>query len=300
MPDDKKQKTMFLDEGEPPAGTGRAGADQRAANAGAPPPRANQPLSSQSTMMMDAARESPGGARQMVVPTMMKEAPRQQLPPMQRPPRPSTWGRWVAGPIVALLVAAGTAALANAVLPSHKKGGQAALKPQGKLRVNTEPPGASITVDGKRFPRFTPAVIEGDIGATLKLTFTMEGFKTHEADVYVAEGERPFNVHLQPVAAANTPPAPEPVAPPKKEHHHSGKPLKAEPVGEATISIRVRPWAIVFVDKQRLKQTPVLDYKIPSGKHTIELANESKNRREKIEINLKPGEEQEISRDWDK
>jgi eukaryotic-like serine/threonine-protein kinase len=285
MPDDKKQKTMFLDEGA----------------AGAPPPRANQPLSSQSTMMIDAARESPGGARQMVVPTMMKEAPRQQLPPMQRPPKPSTWGRWVAGPIVALLVAAGTAALANVVLPSHKKG-TGVVKPQGKLRVNTEPPGASITVDGKRFPRFTPAVIEGDIGATLKLTFTMEGFKPHEADVYVAEGEHPFNVHLQPVAATTTPPVPEPVAPKKEHHHSSSKPAKAEKeaAGEATISIRVRPWAIVFVDKQRLKQTPVLDYKIPSGKHTIELANESKNRREKIEINLKPGEEQEISRDWDK
>jgi hypothetical protein len=28
--------------------------------------------------------------------------------------------------------------------------------------------------------------------------------------------------------------------------------------------------------------------------------NENKNRREKIEINLKPGEEQELRRDWDK
>ena len=41
-------------------------------------------------------------------------------------------------------------------------------------------------------------------------------------------------------------------------------------------------------------------YKLPSGKHVIELVNEGKNRREKIEVNLKPGEEQEIKRDWDK
>jgi len=64
--------------------------------------------------------------------------------------------------------------------------------------------------------------------------------------------------------------------------------------------VLVRPWAIVFVDHQRLKQTPVQDYKLPSGKHVIELVNEGKNRREKIDVNLKPGEEQEIKRDWDK
>jgi eukaryotic-like serine/threonine-protein kinase len=240
----------------------------------------------------------------VVVPTMMKEPPRQQLPPVQRPQKPSTLGRWIAGPIVAIVVAAGTVALAGVVMPRNKKGGPAVAapaKPQGKLRVNTDPPGASILVDGKRFPRFTPAVIEGDIGATLKLTFSMDGFKTHEAEVYVAEGEHPFNVHLTASAPPPEPtPAPVPAATPKREHRSSSSKTPKEPVGEATISILVRPWAIVFIDKQRLRQTPVQGYKIPSGKHVIELVNEGKNRREKIEVNLKPGEEQDIKRDWDK
>jgi PEGA domain len=281
MADDKKQKTLFLDD------------------AGAAAPRSNAPVSSQSTMMLDANQQAPvAGQRQMVVPTMMQQPPQQQLPPMQRPPRPSTAGRWIAGPLLAAVVAGGTVFAANAVLPAHKKGGTVAGKPQGKLRLGTDPPGASILVDGKRFPRFTPAVVEGDIGATMKLTFSMDGFKTAEAEVYVAEGEHPFNVHLQPLnAPAPTPPPPEPA---KHEHHSSTPKPPKEPVGEATLSVLVRPWAIVFVDKQRLKQTPVTGYKIPSGKHVIELVNEGKNRREKIEVNLKPGEEQEIKRDWDK
>jgi len=127
----------------------------------------------------------------------------------------------------------------------------------------------------------------------------MDGFKTQETEVYVAEGEHPFNVKLQPSAAAPTP-APPPPEPAKKEHHEHHAAATKEPVGEATLSVLVRPWAIVFVDHQRLKQTPVQGYKIPSGKHVIELVNEGKNRREKIEVNLKPGEEQEIKRDWDK
>ncbi len=280
MADDKKQKTLFLDD-----------------SAGAPP--AAPPSSSQSTMMLDAPSPSaPPAQRQMVVPTMMKQPPpNQPLPPVPGARRSSTAGRWIAGPIIAALVAAGTVAVAGAVLPRHKKGAPVAQKPQGRLRVNTNPPGASILVDGKRFPRFTPATIEGDIGSTLKLTFNMEGFQTQESEVYVGEGEHTFNVALKAVAAPTPAPTPEP-EPPKKEHH-AAKAAK-EPVGEATISVLVRPWAIVFVDKQRLKQTPVQGYKLPSGKHVVELVNESKGRREKIEVSLKPGDDQEIRRDWDK
>ncbi|HEX9101752.1 MAG TPA: PEGA domain-containing protein, partial [Polyangia bacterium] len=267
---------------------------------GAAAPRSNAPISSQSTMMLDANQQAPAaGQRQMVVPTMMKEAPRQQLPPMQRPRSPSTAGRWIAGPILAVVVAAGTVFAANAVMPLHKKGAAEPAKPQGKLRLNSDPPGASILVDGKRFPHFTPTEVAGDIGSTLRLTFTMDGFKTQETEVYVAEGEHPFNVHLQPVAAAPTP-APAAPEPAKKEHHDHHAAAPKEPVGEASLSVLVRPWAIVFVDHQRLKQTPVQGYKLPSGKHVIELVNEGKNRREKIEVTLKPGEEQEIKRDWDR
>lgn len=279
MADDKKQKTLFLDDGM-----------------AAPPPAAGAPLSNQKTMMLDSSAP-PAPPRQVVVPTMMKQPPREQLPPMQRPPAPSAWGRWVAGPILAAVVAAGTFFAAGALLPKRKAA--AAAHPQGRLRLSTEPPGASIMVDGKRLPRFTPATVEGDVGSTMKLTFTMDGFQPKEAEVYVAEGEHPFAVKLTPVAApAPPPPAPEPAPKREHEHHHAGTPK--EPVGKATISVFVRPWAIVFVDHQRLKQTPVQGFELPAGKHVIELANEGKNRREKIEVDLKPGEQQEIRRDWDK
>jgi hypothetical protein len=282
MADDKKQKTLFLDE------------------PGAAAPRSNAPISSQSTMMLDANQQAPAaGQRQVVVPTMMKEPPQRPLPPMQPPRRPSTAGRWIAGPLVAALVAAGTVAVAGRLMPRHPAGAVAPAKPQGKLRLNTEPPGASILVDGKRFPRFTPAVVDGDVGATLKLTFAMDGYKTQEADVYVADGEHQFNVRLQPAVVVPAP-APPPPEPAKHEHHEHHAATAKESVGQATLSVLVRPWAIVFVDHQRLKQTPVQGYQLAAGKHVIELVNESKNRREKIEVNLKPGEEQELRRDWDK
>jgi len=291
MADDKKQKTLFLDD----------------AAAAAPPRPSSQPVSSQSTMMLEApAAAGQQQPRHVVTPTMMKEPPGRQLPPMQRPPAPSTWGRWVAGPILSLVIAAGTVYGAGILMPRHKKGEAAtpAGKPQGRLKISTTPPGASILVDGRRHPRFTPTTVEADVGATLKLTFLSDGYQTKEEEVFVAAGEHPFAVKLEPVAAPAPAPTPAPVpvapAPSHHEHHHSGTTAKPEPAGTATISVRVRPWAIVFVDKQRLKQTPIDQYQLPSGKHVIELVNEGKNRREKIEVTLKPGEEQEIHRDWEK
>jgi hypothetical protein len=288
MADDKKQKTLFLDD----------------PNAGAPPPAA-PPLSSQSTMMMEAPQQSAApqqAQRQMVVPTIMKLGPQGELPPMHRRKKPSTAGRWIAGPIISIVVAAGTVYAAGILLPKKPKPGTVVpagpTKPQGKLRVNTDPIGATIRVDGKRFPRFTPTTVEGDIGSTLKLTFQLEGYRDNEAEVIVAAGEHNFNVKLESLTpAAPVTPVAAP-APAKKEHHHSSAPK--EPEGKGKLSVLVRPWAIVYVDGVRLKQTPVNAYELKSGPHLIELVNENKNRREKVQITLKPGAEEELRRDWDK
>jgi hypothetical protein len=294
MADDKKQKTLFLDD---------AG--------GIAPPAPSAPLSSQSTVMMEATPH-PGQAagagpaqRQMVVPTMMKLGPQGDLPPMHRRKKPSTAGRWIAGPLLSAAVAAGTFYAAKVLLPAHAKNGGGATggptKPMGKMRVNTEPPSASILVDGKRFPHYTPTTIEGEIGSTMKLTFKLDGYKDAEREVYVIEGEHPFNVKLESltpqVPAPNPTPVPTATPAPKKEHHHST--AAKEPEGEGTITVTVRPWAIVYIDGQKLRQTPIHDYSIKSGHHTIELVNENKSKREKVELNLKPSGSEKIERDWD-
>ena len=291
MADDKKQKTLFLD-------------DSTVADPPRDAPRAQAPLSGQSTMMLEApsSHASVPPSHQAPVAAPNRSAATTQPPAGRAFP----WGRWVLGPIIAAVVATGTVYGANLVMPRNKRP-VVVVKPTGKLRVNSDPPGASILVDGRRHPRFTPTVVEGEIGATLKLTFMADGYATKEEEVYVAAGEVPFNVKLLPVApvapapAAPTTPAPEAATPAAHEHHeHHSSSKSKEPAGTATISIAVRPWAIVFVDKQRLRQTPINDYSLPSGKHIIELVNEGKNRREKIEVTLKPGDNEDIHRDWDK
>jgi len=283
---DKPKKTEFLD--APYA-------------AGGPPPPApgpvvsSGPMSGQATMMLDSAQAAP---RQVVTPTIMKDRPQGSLPPVRAPRRESSWGRWIAGPIIACLFAGGTVALAGVVMPIGPK--KPLVKPVGRLKLSTDPPGASVMVDGKVHPRFTPTVIESDVGSSLHITFKLDGYKTKEVDVGVREGENPFAVKLEP----GQPVAPKPVETPKPvvathEHHHS-TPREPAATGKGTLTVLVRPWAIVLVDGTRLRQTPIRDFEISAGKHTVELVNEGKNRREKIQVTIKNGEPEEIKRDWDK
>lgn len=301
--DPKDAKTVMAEAPKVDAKTVSGPAPSSAMGGGLPPPPAPPPpaagpppggpvLSSQKTMMMDPAAQQ----KQVVVPTMMRERPTDGLPAMRKPRREIAWGRWIAGPIVAAIFAGATFAAAPSVLPRLGIGPKPPPppKPQGRLRLNSDPPGASILLDGKVFPHFTPTVVEGDVGATLHVTFKLDGYNPKEADVYIADGEHAFGAKLE--RAAPPPPVPAPAPAPVK--HHESKPK--EPEGFGTISVFVRPWAIVYVDGTRLRQTPVQSFKLPAGKHVIELVNEGKNRREKVQLQLKPDAAEEIRRDWDK
>ena len=285
MASDPPKKTVMLDD------------------SGAALPVRGQPLSptpqssGQATMMLDASHAQPNAPvqRQMVVPQVMQRRPMGELPPVKPPKRESTAGRWIGGPIVALVVAVGTAALARAIMPYGGK------KPQGHVRLQTDPEGASVVVDGHPWNHFTPTVIEGDLGSSVHLVFRLEGYEPKEADIYVTDGERPFSAKLTPLPQGAPPP--EPVVHEPREHHHhvtvaAPPPPKVE--GKGAVTIRVRPWAIVYVDGARLRQTPVTDYQMPAGKHVIELVNEGMNRREKINVTLKDGDTEAIERDWDR
>jgi hypothetical protein len=292
---DKPQKTQLLTDAPPEV----QAAIDRQNNQSA------QPQQGQSTVMLDApnvAQAPSGGGRQVVVPTMMQQRPAGSLPPVGRR-KSGGVGRWIAGPLISIGVAAGTAALAGVVMPPKAKIVAPPPKVLGKLQLSTDPPGASVTIDGKPFPHFTPTDVEAEVGSTVRIGLKLDGYQPKEEEVAMASGERPMSFKLE-KAAPSTPPPVAPVAPVASKHdHHSTtttpKPPK-EAVGKGTLNVFVRPWAIVYVDGARLRQTPVQNYELGSGKHVIELVNDPKGKREKLNITLKPGESQEIRKDWDK
>jgi hypothetical protein len=296
----KEQKTMALDaSGNPLPGQGQA-------------PQKTMALDPSGNLIPNAA---PSPAPQPAAQPRPQAAPAPRAAaPAQKAAKKSSPVKWIAGPLISVVIAAGTAALAGVVMPAKPKAPPPPPpKEMGKLKLSTDPPGAAVTIDGKSFPHFTPTEVEGEVGTTIKIGLKLDGYQGKEEEVVVGKGEHPFNAKLEPSVEKKPepPPAPAPAAAPapvaaaapaaKPEHHSSSHHAAAkEPAGKGTISVFVRPWAIVFVDGTRLRQTPVQAYELPAGKHNIEIANDGKGKREKIPLLLKAGESQEIRRDWDK
>jgi hypothetical protein len=247
-----------------------------------------------------------------------RRAPMQTVMTTPATPRrkPSTAGRWVGGPILSILIGALTVWIAGMV----NAAGVAPQKPHGRLRLSSDPEGATVMVDGKLQTTPTPTVIEGDVGATLRVGFRLDGYLDKEADVFVGEGEHPFRAKLDKREVAPPPPEPvvetppslqPPVAPPivqkKKKVEHvqaqtGSQDLPPIPVasGTGTLSVHVRPWAIIYIDGAKIRQTPLDGHSIAAGLHVVELVNEGIHKKEKVTLEVRSNGHEEIRRDWEK
>ena len=91
----------------------------------------------------------------------------------------------------------------------------------------------------------------------------------------------------------------------KHKHRHKDKgdakgDVKGDPKAKGTVTITVRPWAIVYVDGKKIQQTPMRDYGLSSGNHTLILENSNKGKREVIKIKVTAGEKVPlINRVWE-
>ena len=67
-----------------------------------------------------------------------------------------------------------------------------------------------------------------------------------------------------------------------------------------TLTVTVRPFAMVFIDGKKIQQTPLRDYAISPGSHTILLVNDVKGKRDQIKIKVVAGEKvPPINRVWE-
>ena len=258
-----------------------------------PPPGA--PRGGQSTVMLDAPNVPPPGGK---LPSTGSRAP---LAPLEQPKSPSTAMRWVIGPGIMAVTAVVTILLSGLLLPAKAVKDLTGNKPvvagpKGKINLRTNPSRASVTIDGKSWPKFTPTDVEGEIGKTAHIVCSLDGYAPASADVVFNEEPRPLTLTLD-------------REDPDKVVHvasDSGDPPVDSPAwkkkfgkGDAIVSFFVTGApATVFVDGQRVRQTPIANFKVKPGKHQIELVNDGKGKHEKFDAILKGGDNPDIRRDW--
>ena len=312
----------------------------------------------------------PPGARTPSVPLTMRPAalafgasvPSVGIPPV---------AKWIIGPAIALIIGLLTTAVANRLWPPEQGvvGGPSILSPSRKLKIITDPPGASVEVNGKALDAKTPTEVKGDVGATAKLKITLAGFDPIEMRVLFAKDERPpLNIRMPKLGSTKAKTADPSQFDTKvgvqetedgdktaktddksaktddksaktaktepEEDDKKGKKVKKDKVAKAeeeddddkkgkkskkdkadkadkgdktaakkeksTLTVTVRPWAIVFVDGKKIQQTPLRDFAISPGAHTILLVNDSKGKRESIKVKVSAGEKvPPITRTWE-
>lgn len=88
-----------------------------------------------------------------------------------------------------------------------------------------------------------------------------------------------------------------------KEAKDSKEPKDADakkPATKPTLTVLVRPWAMVYVDGKKVQQTPLRGYALSPGSHKILLVNDSKGKREEIKLKVTADEAiPEIKRTWE-
>jgi hypothetical protein len=158
----------------------------------------------------------------------------------------------------------------------------------GRIQLVTSPPGARLTLDGKPVPNVTPTVLDAPAESTAHLVVALEGYQPLEQDLLFAAGTRPLALAL--VKVAESPPPP---PPPRVERGR-----RDAAAGKGRMSIFVRPYAMVSVDGRPVGQTPLPGLELAAGRHTIELVNDKLRRRARVVLNIHPGENPELRRDF--
>ncbi|HYH98705.1 serine/threonine-protein kinase [Hyalangium sp.] len=256
--------------------------------------------------LLDAARSgelTPNSTRRAARSSTGDSMPGSPLPVEEETTLEQAWRRrsWLplAGAAVLLILVGAGAVLAllpgASVEPPVPPPVSAPVAPAPPvLTIETDPPGALIRVDGKEAGR-SPLTLHSLPLGEHSVSATLEGRKSAERQVKLDNpGERAMVVlalapePVLPPTPDPQPKPPEPKPPEPKPPEPTTRPPKRPALGKLTLD--TTPWTRVFLRKQRLGDTPLIDHALPAGRHQLRLINEEKNISTVIEVEIRAGQ----------
>jgi eukaryotic-like serine/threonine-protein kinase len=85
-----------------------------------------------------------------------------------------------------------------------------------------------------------------------------------------------------------------PARPSRKAPGRGAKQARARGEATATLSVKVRPWARIFVDGRLQGETPLDPFRVSAGHHTVLLVNDELNAKKSIDLELRANELREL------
>ncbi len=210
---------------------------------------------------------------------------------MSRPPPPSR--RWLGLAAAGVLLVGG----GGAWLGTRARGADPVAvepvrlpTPNPVLVVTSDPSPISLTIDGE--PRgVTPASLEGLAPGEHVLEGGSPGYQPLKRTITLARDGR-TQVVLSLVAVPGQPPPPEVPLKPAEPARPVVKAAPALPVAQASgkLTLKTEPWTTVFLGKQKLGDTPLLNVPLPAGHHVLTLTNAESNISTSIEVEINANE----------
>ncbi|WNG16496.1 serine/threonine-protein kinase [Cystobacter fuscus] len=230
----------------------------------------------------------------------------------QPAPHQRRWPLIAGGAVLSLLVLVGVffglrGSPTRSPAPTTKAPAVAARPPAPAgppvLTIETDPPGARLTVDGQDVG-VSPLSLETLALGEHRVVASLEGRAPEERTVKLSHpGERTLvMLDLSPSLQAPPPASavvPEPSAPEATRAEAPSR-TSAEPnaaaVARATkramgrLTLDTKPWTYVYLRGRKLGDTPLIEVPLPAGRHQLKLVNEGKNLSTVIEVEIRAGQ----------
>jgi serine/threonine-protein kinase len=145
----------------------------------------------------------------------------------------------------------------------------------GTVRVETEPPGAQVSIDGV-MRGAAPIDVGGLKTGEHEVTVELAGRQSVTRRVALQRGGDRVQLMLAlPEAKGATPPRPA-----------GNRPVAA---GTGKLTLQTTPWTEVFLGSKSLGESPLLEVPLPAGKHTLRLVNAEAGVKTSIEVEIAAG-----------
>ncbi|ATB34946.1 serine/threonine protein kinase [Cystobacter fuscus] len=206
-------------------------------------------------------------------------------------------GRWVLGVCVAALLLGGGGVLLVKTSSAPERQGPPAVASRPEV-----PPAAETTPPRQAEPPTespgagnnpAPAVAEAPPAGTQDAPAEQRPTPPPEPQVAAPPEEQAKLVSPEPEAEP-TPATPEPIAEktvPAPAKPAAQDPKRAAPRAKSTakgiLELRIRPYAVVYVDGKKVGETPLAPLELPAGRHNVRLVNEESGEK-KFEVEIEP------------
>ncbi|WP_407653839.1 protein kinase domain-containing protein [Archangium lipolyticum] len=230
-----------------------------------PPPRQREPMTLQARV--------PAASRRPTPPPVDVE-PREQRPaqaesPVRRPvmsaEKPRSSNRWAPALVGGLMLVAGVGVVSSKTCSRPEISGSALAAESPRPQPVAESPRVQ-PAEVPAEPPESPPPASPEAGAP-------------GAGLAAAPVVTPEPVPVEPPAPERSPSKPRPSAPGTARVAYKG-----------TLELRVRPYAIVYVDGKKVGETPLTPLQLPAGPHTLKLVNAKIAKEKQLTIDIKAGQ----------